>query len=309
MNASRRRGSILRTGSPVSRVRARPRRTDRGPGIATVPCLAVFAPRDRVRSLVRTAFPRRQARLIVARTAEEFAASFRVGLIDAALIDLAAGTDDVWTAVACAREFPSAPFFGVSPLRSADGPALARAASLDLADVIIEGVDDAVVRAMVFPVTFRARFAAALREPPPALALSTTLQRKTWQCVINHAGLPVRTDTVARVVGVTREHLSRAFVTARSPNLKRVIDLVRLVAAAELAKNPGYDLRDVAGVLGFASASHLSSTTQRIVGLRPPSLARLRAIDLIGRFVVGRGRSRKRPTAAREDKAEGRKGE
>jgi AraC-like DNA-binding protein len=93
------------------------------------------------------------------------------------------------------------------------------------------------------------------------------------------------------VVGVTREHLSRAFATARAPNLKRVIDLVRLVAAAELAKNPGYDLRDVAGVLRFASPSHLSSTTQRVVGLRPVSLARLRAIDLIGRFVLGRGRS------------------
>jgi len=246
---------------------------------------------------VRSAFPRRQARLIITRTAAEFIAAFRLELVDAALVDLAPGADDVWAAVACAREFPSAPFFGVSPLRSADGPAVARAVGLDLADVIIEGVDDAVVRALVLPLTFRARFAAALHEPPPALALSTALQRKTWECVVSHAGLPVRTDTVARYVGVTREHLSRAFVTARAPNLKRVIDLVRLVAAAELAKNPGYDLRDVAAVLGFASASHLSSTTQRIVGLRPLSLARLRAVDLISRFVVGRGRSRKRPSA------------
>jgi AraC-like DNA-binding protein len=257
----------------------------------------VYAPRDRVRALVRGAFPRRQARLIITRTAAEFSAVFRLELVDAALVDLAAGTDDVWAAVACGREYPSAPFFGVSPLRSADGPALARAVGLDLADVIIEGVDDDILRAMVLPATFRARFAAALREPPPALALSTELQRRTWTCVVSHAGLPVRTDTVARVVGVTREHLSRAFVTARAPNLKRVIDLVRLVAAAELAKNPGHDLRDVAAVLGFASASHLSSTTQRIVGLRPPSLARLRAVDLISRFVVGRGRSRKRPAA------------
>jgi len=258
----------------------------------------VYAPRDRVRALARAAFPRRQARLIMCRTAADFATAFRTQLIDAALVDLGPGTEDAWTAAACAREFPSIPFFGVSPLRSADGPALARAVSLDLADVIVEGVDDAVVRAMVFPMMFRARFAAALRDPPPALALSTELQRKTWACVVSHAGLPVRTDTVARVVGVTREHLSRAFVSARAPNLKRVIDLVRLVAAAELAKNPGYDLRDVSGVLGFASPSHLSSTTQRILGLRPPSLARLRAVDLIGRFVVGRARSRRRPVSA-----------
>ena len=70
-----------------------------------------------------------------------------------------------------------------------------------------------------------------------------------------------------------------------------MIDLVRLVAAAELAKNPGYDMRDVANVLAFASPSHLSSTTQRVLGLRPASLARLRAVDLIGRF-ASKGRSR-----------------
>lgn len=277
---------------PPGRPRSRVRRTAASLTRVTIPCLAVYAPRDRVRALARAAFPRRQARLIMTRTATEFAAAFRTALVDAALIDLAAGSDDLWGAVACAREFPSAPCFGVSPLRSADAPVLARAASLDLADVIIEGVDDPVIRAMVLPLTFRARFAAALREPPPMLGLSTALQHKTWQCVVHHAGLPVRTDTVARVVGVSREHLSRAFATARAPNLKRVIDLVRLVAAAELAKNPGYDLRDVAAVLGFASASHLSSTTQRIVGLRPPSLARLRAVDLIGRFAAGRGKSK-----------------
>jgi AraC-like DNA-binding protein len=91
---------------------------------------------------------------------------------------------------------------------------------------------------------------------------------------------------------VTREHLSRTFAAAGAPNLKRVIDLVRLIAAAELAKNPGYDIRNVAAVLGFASSSHLASTAQRVVGTKPASLTRLRAIDLIDRFAHGRGRSR-----------------
>jgi AraC-like DNA-binding protein len=257
-----------------------------------LPCIAVYAPRDRVRVLARAAFPRRRARLVIVRTAAELAQTFRTGLIDAALIDLGSPTDDAWVAAACARDFPSAPFFGVTPLRSADGATLARCASLDFADVLVETVDDDAIRSLVLPLTFHARFVAALREPPPGLALATALQRTTWSCVISHAGLPVRTDAVARVVGVTREHLSRAFSTTQAPNLKRVIDLVRLVAAAELAKNPGYDMRDVAKVLGFASPSHLSSTTQRVLGLRPGSLARLRAVDLIGRFAGSRGRSR-----------------
>jgi AraC-like DNA-binding protein len=263
-----------------------------GATAATLPCIAAYVPRERVRALVRAAFPRRRARLVVVRTAAELARAFRNGLIDAALVDVGSGTDDAWAAAAQAREFPSAPFFAVTPLRSTDGPTIARCAALDFADVLIEGIDDEAVRAMVLPQTFHARFVAALGEPPAALALATSLQRRTWACVIAHAGLPVRTDTVARAVGVTREHLSRAFAAARAPNLKRVIDLVRLVAAAELAKNPGFDLRDVAGVLGFASPSHLSSTTQRVLGLRPASLARLRAVDLIDRFAGGHRRSR-----------------
>lgn len=258
----------------------------------TLPCVAVYAPRDRVRALARAAFPRRRVRLVIVRTAAELAQTFHAGLVDAALIDLGTASDDAWAAAACARDFPSAPFFAVTPLRSADGATLARCAALDFADVLVETVDDQAVRGLVLPLTFHARFVAALREPPAGLALSSALQRNTWNCLISHAGLPVRTDAVARVVGVTREHLSRAFAAAHAPNLKRVIDLVRLVAAAELAKNPGYDMRDVASVLGFASPSHLSSTTQRVLGLRPASLARLRAVDLIDRFVGSRGRSR-----------------
>jgi hypothetical protein len=45
-------------------------------------------------------------------------------------------------------------------------------------------------------------------------------------------------------------------------------------------------------VLGFASSSHLSSTSQRVVGTKPASLSRLRTVDLVDRFARGRGRSR-----------------
>ena len=99
----------------------------------------------------------------------------------------------------------------------------------------------------------------------------------------------MRTELVAAQLNVTREHLSRSFAAAGSPNLKRIIDLVRLIAAAELAKNPGYDVSEVARVLEFASPSHLTSTAQRIVGTRSASLARLRTGDLIERFQAGEG--------------------
>ena len=52
---------------------------------------------------------------------------------------------------------------------------------------------------------------------------------------MGRGGRPVRTDLLARTLGVTREHLSRSFATAGAPNLKRIIDLVRVIAAAELS--------------------------------------------------------------------------
>lgn len=254
--------------------------------------ILVYAVRERARSLARDAFPRRRCRTVFVRDAMEFSRAFRAELVDAAVVDLGGGGEDAWKAATLAREFPSVAFFGLLPVRAADSAAVARCASLEFADVIAEGVDDVAARELVMPQGFSARFAAALRDPPASLALSTPVQRQTWQCVVSHACRTIRTEEIARSQGVTREHLSRSFSAAGGPNLKRIIDLVRLIAAAELSKNPGYDVGDVARVLGFASSSHLSSTAQRVVGTRPASLARLRTTDLVDRFVHGRGRSR-----------------
>ena len=259
---------------------------------APPPLIVLHTTRERARVLVRAAFPRRRARLLLARTAEELESFFRTALVDAAVVDLAAAGDDTWRAAGLAREFPSVPFFGLCALRASEAPALAQCASLDFADVLVESVDDAVCRDVVMRHAFSNRFAIALHKPPPLLELDTPLQQGAWRCIVAWSGRPVRTQLLADALGVTREHLSRTFAASGAPNLKRVIDLVRLIAAAELAKNPGYDVRDVAAVLDFASSSHLSSTAQRIVGTRPASLARLRAVDLIDRFTKGHGRSR-----------------
>jgi AraC-like DNA-binding protein len=213
-------------------------------------------------------------------------------LVDAVVIDVSATTDDTWQAVDSAREFPSIPFFALTTLRPTDAGTVARCASAEVADVLVEGVDDAVIRSLVFKEGYSARFARALADPPSALQIAQPLQLSAWRILVAYAGRPVRTDTIAAALGVTREHLSRAFGAEETANLKRVIDLVRLLSAAELAKNPGFDVGDVAAILAFASSSHLSTTAQRIVGTRPASLARLRTIDLVERFVKGRTRSR-----------------
>ena len=264
----------------------------RTPVAAVPPCIVVFATRERVRTAARAAFPRRRARLIMGRTATEFGAAFHSTLVDAALVDIGSAADEAWRAAELAREFPSFPFFALTPLRGTDGPAVARCAALEFADVIVDGVDDEALRDIVLPSTFSTRFFDALQEPPPSLGITQPMQYAAWRCVVAQAGRTLRTNALAEAIGVTREHLSRTFAAEGAPNLKRVIDLVRLISAAELAKNPGYDIGDVARILGFASSSHLSSTAQRVVGTRPASLTRLRAIDLVERFSQGRYRSR-----------------
>lgn len=259
---------------------------------SALPSVVVYLQRDRPRALVRNALPRRKARVVLTRSGSEFADALRASLVDVAIVDVGSATEDTWRAAALAREFPSIPFFGITPLRAAEAPALAHCAALEFADVLVEGVDDAVARDLLARSAFSVRFANALGAPPPNLALTTPLQLDAWRAIVAHAGRPVRTAGLAQTLKVTREHLSRTFAADGAPNLKRVIDLVRLIAAAELAKNPGYDLRDVARVLGFASSSHLSTTAQRVVGSKPASLSRLRTVDLVDRFVHGHRRSR-----------------
>ena len=259
---------------------------------SALPSLVVHLERERARVLVRAAFPRRKWKIVSTRSAEELEAVFRRELVDAALVDLGAPGEDTWKAAAFAAEFPSAPFFGIMPLRPTDTPAAARCAALGFIDFIVEGIDDNAARDLVAPHAFSARFRKALRDPPHALGLTTPLQRSAWEVIVAHSGRPVTTKDLAKAVGLSREHLSRNFARPGAPNLKRVIDLVRLIAAAELAKNPGHDIRDIARILDFASSSHLAVTAQRIFGTRPASLARLRTTDLIDRFAQGRTRSR-----------------
>ena len=259
---------------------------------SSLPTLIVHSPRERARTVVRAVFPRRKWKIVTTRSPEELDAVFRRVLVDAVLMDVGAADDATWKAAALAAEFPSAPFFAILSLRPSDAPVAARCAALGFIDVIAEGIDDSVARELIFPHAFTTRFREALLDPPHALALSTPLQRATWEVIVSQAGRPVTTSQLAKAVGLSREHLSRNFARPGAPNLKRVIDLVRLVAAAELAKNPGHDIRDIARILGFASSSHLAVTAQRIFGTRPASLARLRTTDLIDRFAQGRTRSR-----------------
>jgi AraC-like DNA-binding protein len=256
------------------------------------PSIVACGARERTKEALRRALPRRRAKLTLVRSREDLLATLRTSLVDAVVVDLGQ-TEDPWASAALAREFPSIPFVSYSAMRPAELPAIARACQLEFADCLVEGADDEILRELLLPTTFTVRFATALHGAEGRVGLTSNLQYEAWRHIVAQGGRTVRTEAIATAMGLTREHLSRRFASDGAPNLKRVIDLVRLLAAAELAKNPGYDHPDIARVLGFASASHLSSSCQRLVGVKSTSLARLRPTDLMDRFVKqGRGRSR-----------------
>lgn len=256
-----------------------------GGGEGAAPALYVLAliKRDRARALIRAAFPRRRAHVVAVKTVADVEAQLTQQLVDAVIVDGSAGEEAI-RVISRAEEFLSVPFVVITAMLPADAPLVARASECGVAELLVEGVDDSVARELISRLAFSTRFERALATPPPMLHLETPLQIAVWQSVVRRAGRPIRTDQLARDLGVSREHLSRSFAVGQAPTLKRVIDLVRVMAAAELAKNAGYDVRDVAQVLGFASSSHLSSTTQRLVGAKASSLTRLRAVDLLERF-------------------------
>lgn len=239
----------------------------------------IFAPRERFRTVVRGALSRRQWRLTTTRRADRFAAVFRAELVDVALVDL--GAPGALEAAGLARDLPMIPFIGVAPFGVGDAATIARAADLGFADVLAEGIDDLALAPSAVAWAFSARFAEVFRTPPRVLGLAAELQIAAWRAIVSAAGRALSTHELAERCGVSREHLSRTFSANDAPTLKETIDLVRLLAAAQLAKCPAYDLTDVSRLLGFASASQLSRMSRRVLGRGASSLARLRGEDLV----------------------------
>lgn len=267
---------------------------------AAAPLVVAYAPRERTRAWAKRLVGKPAGHLALARSVSEFAKAFRRELVDAALVDVGAA-DGCDEAAALALEYPTVAFLGLTAFRPSDGPAVARCAERDFADVIVEGVDTVVARGVLAARGYSGRFASALERPPDALSLGSPLHLAAWRFIVVRGGRPIRTSALASSLGVTREHLSRSFGTGGAPTLKRLIDLVRLLSAAELAKNPGYDVADVARVLRFSSSAHLSLTAQRLIGRRASSLAAMRGVDVIERFTreqAGRRGADARPRAS-----------
>lgn len=244
-----------------------------------------------VRATLRRGLPRASHRVVGCRTAEQAARYLGDALVDAVVVDVQV-PGAASTAFRLAQQFPRIPIFALSAFRPDDGALLAACRAAGLRGVLVEGVDEPIAAEFVAARTATAGRRQALADAPRRLRLTEPIQLDAWHEVLARAGAPMTTQTVAHALRRTREHLSREFGAGGAPNLKRVIDLVRAAWAADLLQNPGYTVREVARLLGYSSASHLTGSARRIAGCRAQELGTIGPRGVLQRFVRGRTRSR-----------------
>jgi len=253
------------------------------------PLVPVFHPRRDARSAVKQGYPRGTGSVRLCRTVQGVERLLQQRLVDAVVLDVRT----------CAAEgfglparFPRIPMYALSAVRPDDGSLLASCQRAGFAGVLVEGVDNAVAGEWIAARTAQVARRAALADAPRLLRLTDRLQLAAWEEVLRRAGVPTQTGHVALALRVTREHLSRQFGAGGAPNLKRVIDLARAACAADLLGNPGYTIRAVVRILGYASPSHLAGAARRVAGATPHELRELGPRGVLQRFLRGRTRSR-----------------
>jgi AraC-like DNA-binding protein len=252
------------------------------------PVVPVFHPRREARRAVKRGYPRGAGTVRLCRSVSAVERFLFHRLVDAVVLDVKATAD----ALALPARFPRIPMFALSAFRPDDGPLVAHCHAAGFAGVLVEGVDNAIAGEWIAARTAQAARRDALADAPRLLRLTDRLQLAAWDEVLRRVGLPTKTAHVAAALRVTREHLSREFAAGGAPNLKRVIDLARTACAADLLGNPGYTVRAVVRILGYASPSHLAGAARRVAGATPHQLRDVGPREVLARFIRGRTRSR-----------------
>jgi AraC-like DNA-binding protein len=255
-----------------------------------VPVVGILHPNAAFRRTVRRGLRPFRLRAAVCRTADALGLLFRREVVDAVILGGTPGGPD--RSAPLLERYPRVPLFVAGTFRPGDGAALARYRHAGVRGILVDGVDDAAAAELVAVRTASRRRRAALGDAPRLLRLTEPIQRRAWEEVLFRVDARPATADIARALRVTREHLSREFGAGGAPNLKRVIDLVRVVCAADLLGNPGYDVPTVARVLRYSSPGHLGACAERVAGVATDELGTLPAAEVLARFVRGRTRSR-----------------
>ena len=123
----------------------------------------------------------------------------------------------------------------------------------------------------------------------------TNLERMTIPAVLSThwlLGYVIPLDVMGRLLADYPHIVGINCSTPDMGYMKRVIDLARTAWAADLLGNPGYTVRSVVHILGYASISHLAGAARRVAGTTPQELRAVGARGVLQRFIRGRTRSR-----------------
>lgn len=259
-----------------------------------MPAVAALLPGAEASQTLRRTLPAEGPwTLLSCRTPDQLQRALLTRLIDAVVFAPggSAGGNGVITALR--QRFPEIPWIAFHGFRADDGPLLLECQTGRVAAVVVAGVDDAAAGDLVVRHSAAAERKRTLHDALRMLRLTDPLQRRVWGYLLDRVDEPIRTADLARRLECSREHLSRQFGAGGAPNLKRVIDLTRVAWAAALLRNPGYDVRAVARILRFATASHLAATARRIAGVSSRELGALGPRGVLTAFVRGNTRSRR----------------
>jgi AraC-like DNA-binding protein len=247
-----------------------------------VPACAVLVERRPALLALRRALARSDQRIFAARSPARLSGILARHLCDVVILGREAAHGPVLDAFR--REFPALPLLIFAPFRSDDGELLLHLYRLRGTALAVESVDEPVLLRLVSGHSLTARRMAELAPLAEPLDLIDSFQRRAWRLVVKQAPFGLSTAALARQLKVRRETLSRRFAAGMAPPLKRAIDAVRLVAAAQLLGNPGYQVADAARLLGFSSVSLLQQTARRTFGVSARRVASLDADRIVGRL-------------------------
>jgi AraC family transcriptional regulator len=111
-----------------------------------------------------------------------------------------------------------------------------------------------------------------LRSPLPAVkgGLSSRQLKRVKDLIDSELAGGIGVDRLARAVGLSAGHLSRAFKSSTGLSPHQYVLRLRVERAQQLIRDDAVSLGEVAERVGFADSSHMAAVFQRIAG-RPPS--------------------------------------
>jgi AraC-like DNA-binding protein len=235
--------------------------------------------------LLARAWPRGRAQIHVVRDADAIDAALDSMLVDAIIVDLLPGATSAigWRAVERAAAHAPIPAVGWVAPRALEPSMLARLHAAGVGTLVVDGVDDKLLRVLLQPALLSTRFTVRADVLLAAHNFGP-LADAVWRTGVSHVGKLTSVATVAKTLGASREHIARTLKAAGAPGPKQLLELVRLlVVQAQLSE--GVPVALAARRLGYSSTSHLARVAKSATGITPRRWGELTAEGLIAAAV------------------------